>query len=157
MIFQMIDNYLALLADLGAALPDGYHDVLAKAESVRSALAANPVPLAPCHCDPLCENFIDTGERMWLVDWEYAALGDPAFELAGICRAGQFDLSQQQTLVNSYQAAGGYCDLNRVIQMLVVVDLVSLLWCEKMLLLRSEAQYHALRQHLYLALGITEV
>jgi len=84
-------------------------------------------------------------------------LGDPAFELAGICRAGQFDQRQQQALVNSYQAAGGCCDVNRVTQMLVVVDLVSLLWCEKMLLLRSEAQYHVLRQHLYLALGITEV
>lgn len=63
-LFAMIDNYLALLADLDTDLPDGYHDVLSKADNVRSALAANHVPLAPCHCDPLCENFIDTGERM---------------------------------------------------------------------------------------------
>ena len=66
-------------------------------------------------------------------------------------------MRQQQVLVNSYQAAGGCCELKPVIKCWYGVDLVSLLWCEKMLLLRSEAQYHALRQHLYLALGITEV
>ena len=66
-------------------------------------------------------------------------------------------IEQQQALVDSYKAAGGCCELNRVIQMLMVVDVVSLLWCEKMLLLRAETQYHLLRQQLYRALGIAEV
>ncbi len=144
------------LQQLMAGLPSLSQTVRQRVEQQQAMLRALPV-ISPvfCHNDINPTNLL--GMEPWLVDWEYAALGDPAFELAGICRAGQFDERQQQTLVNSYQAAGGCCDLNRVIQMLMVVDLVSLLWCEKMLLLRSDAQYHVLRQHLYLALGIAEV
>lgn len=144
------------LQQLMAGLPSLSQTVRQRIEQQQALLRALPV-ISPvfCHNDINPTNLL--GTKPWLVDWEYAALGDPAFELAGICRAGQFDMRQQQTLVNSYQAAGGCCDLKRVTQMLVVVDLVSLLWCEKMLLLRSEDQYYALRQHLYQTLGIAEV
>jgi thiamine kinase-like enzyme len=60
-LFTMIDDYLKILDQRGAVLPEGYHDVVAEAGPVREALQAHPAELAPCHCDPLCENFIDTG------------------------------------------------------------------------------------------------
>ena len=41
-----------------------------------------PRPLAPCHNDLLPANFIHDGARLWLVDWEYAGMGDPAFDFA---------------------------------------------------------------------------
>lgn len=103
-------------------------------------------PAVFCHNDISPANLL--GAKPWLIDWEYAAMGDPAFELAGICRAGQFNLMQQQELLISYQSAGGHCDINRVTQMLAVVDLVSLLWCEKMIRFRAEAHYQVLRQQL---------
>ena len=43
---------------------------------MRRALNAHPLPLVACHCDPLCENFLDTGKRMWIVDWEYSGMND---------------------------------------------------------------------------------
>ncbi len=67
-LFSMIDEYLALLAKLEAPLPEGYHDVVAESGAVRQALDAGPAALAPCHCDPLAENFLDDGKRMWIVD-----------------------------------------------------------------------------------------
>jgi thiamine kinase-like enzyme len=76
-LFSMIDDYLGILATKGAELPEGYTNVVAAAEPVRAVLDANPLPLAPCHCDPLCENFLDDGERMWVVDWEYSGMNDP--------------------------------------------------------------------------------
>ena len=36
------------------------------------------------HTDLIPENFIDDGRRMWLIDWEYAGLGDPATDLANL-------------------------------------------------------------------------
>jgi thiamine kinase-like enzyme len=51
---------------------------------MREALQAHPVTLAPCHCDPLCQNFIDTGTRMWIVDWEYSDMNDPLWELGDL-------------------------------------------------------------------------
>ena len=81
-LFAMIDDYLKLLATKTVTLPDGYHDVVREAETIRTALAKNPVPLVPCHCDPLCENFLDDGSRMWIVDWEYCGMNDPMWTWA---------------------------------------------------------------------------
>jgi aminoglycoside phosphotransferase (APT) family kinase protein len=41
-----------------------------------------PRPLVPCHNDLLPANFIHDGTRLWLLDWEYAGMGDPAFDFA---------------------------------------------------------------------------
>ena len=59
---EQVDKYLGELGD-GAALPEGYGEALADAQAVRAALSARPLPVAPCHCDPLCENFVDDAER----------------------------------------------------------------------------------------------
>ena len=32
--------------------------------AITRRVAERPAPLAPCHCDPLAENFLDTGERI---------------------------------------------------------------------------------------------
>lgn len=83
-LFSMIDDYLKVLSTKDVDLPEGYHDVVGEAEAVRAALERNPVALAPCHCDPLCENFLDTGERMWIVDWEYSGMNDPMWDLGDL-------------------------------------------------------------------------
>ena len=53
-------------------------------QSVRAALTAHALPLVACHCDPLCENFLDTGQRMWIVDWEYSGMNDPMWDLGDL-------------------------------------------------------------------------
>ena len=39
---------------------------------------------APCHNDLLAPNLIDDGDTIRIVDWEYAAMGDPRFDLANL-------------------------------------------------------------------------
>lgn len=101
-LFAMIDDYLKVLERLGASLPEGYHDVVAEAEGVREALAAQPTPLAPCHCDPLCENFIDTGSRMWIVDWEYSGMNDPLWDLGDLSVEAGFSAAQDREMLEVY-------------------------------------------------------
>ncbi len=101
-LFAMIDDYLAVLARRGADLPPGYLAVVAEAEDVRAALAAQPAELAPCHCDPLCENFIDTGTRMWLVDWEYSGMNDPVWDLGDLSVEAGFTGEQDRELLDAY-------------------------------------------------------
>ncbi len=128
-LFAMIDNYLELLAELRAALPDGYHDVLARAENVRSALAANPAPLAPCHCDPLCENFIDTGERMWLVDWEYSGMNDPLWDLGDLSVEAAFGAEQDEEMFAAYFGRQPTAvERGRVVIYKAMCDLLWTLW-----------------------------
>jgi thiamine kinase-like enzyme len=101
-LFTMIDEYKTLLATKGATLPDGYEAVQQQAEGVRAALEAAPVPMVPCHCDPLCENFLDTGERMMLIDYEYAGNNDPMWDLGDMSVEGGFSPEQDAALLNAY-------------------------------------------------------
>ncbi|MBZ9716577.1 phosphotransferase family protein [Mesorhizobium sp. AD1-1] len=101
-LFAMIDDYLKVLSTKEIALPAGYHDVVREAETVRSALAAHPLPIVACHCDPLCENFLDTGERMWIVDWEYSGMNDPLWDLGDLSVEGKFDLAQDEEMMRAY-------------------------------------------------------
>ncbi|BCH35401.1 choline/ethanolamine kinase [Mesorhizobium sp. L-8-10] len=101
-LFSMIDDYLKVLSTKEVSLPQGYHDVVREADTLRAALAAHPLPLAACHCDPLCENFLDTGDRMWVVDWEYAGMNDPMWDLGDLSVEGGFDAVQDEQMIEAY-------------------------------------------------------
>jgi thiamine kinase-like enzyme len=128
-LFGMIDDYLGVLAKLGAELPDGYHNVVAEAGAVREALAAHPLPLKPCHCDPLCENFLDTGDRMWIVDWEYSGMNDPMWDLGDLSVEGGFDAAMDRRLIDAYFGAPATAfDLGRMVIYKAMCDLLWTLW-----------------------------
>lgn len=128
-LFAMIDDYLKVLSTKDVALPSGYHDVVREASTVRAALAAHPLALAACHCDPLCENFLDTGERMWIVDWEYSGMNDPLWDLGDLSVEGQFDPAQEEELMQAY--FGGEAksaERGRIVIYKAMCDLLWTLW-----------------------------
>ena len=128
-LFAMIDDYLGVLGRLGAELPAGYHDVVAEAGAVRAALDAHPAALAPCHCDPLCENLIDTGERMWLVDWEYSGMNDPIWDLGDLSVEAGFGEEADRELLEAY--CGGppsAAVAGRMVAYKAMCDLLWTLW-----------------------------
>ncbi len=128
-LFSMIDDYLRVLADLGATLPEGYHDAVAEAGGVRAALDAAPTSLAPCHCDPLCENFIDTGARMWLVDWEYSGMNDPLWDLADLSVEAGFAPEHDREMLEAYfEGPPEVSDQARVVAYKAMCDLLWTLW-----------------------------
>ncbi len=128
-LFAMIDSYMTLLGDLGAKLPDGYHDALAQAEDVRAALDAHPSPLAPCHCDPLCENFIDDGTRMWMVDWEYSGMNDPLWDLGDLSVEGAFGSGEEAEMLHGYFGREPTAaEQGRVVLYKAMCDLLWTLW-----------------------------
>ncbi len=128
-LFAMIDEYLAMLTKLGAELPDGYHDVVKAARPVRDALNAAPAKLAPCHCDPLCENFLDTGSHMWIVDWEYSGMNDPLWDLGDLSVEAGFNDAQDREMMAAY-CGGGVSDaqFGRMIIYKAMCDLLWTLW-----------------------------
>lgn len=125
-LFAMIDEYLAILSTKDVALPEGYHDVVREAEAVRTALAKNPVPLVACHCDPLCENFLDTGERIFIVDWEYSGMNDPMWDLGDLSVEGEFDADQDKALMEAY--SGGEPEPQDRARMVIYKAMCDLLW-----------------------------
>jgi thiamine kinase-like enzyme len=128
-LFSMIDDYLGILAGKTVDLPDGYHDVLKEAETVRQALQANPAEIAACHCDPLSENFLDTGEIMWIVDWEYSGMNDPMWDLGDLSVEAEFDADQDAEMLRAYFGGEpGPDQLGRVVIYKAMCDLLWTLW-----------------------------
>ena len=56
----------------------------------------------PCNNDLLAANFIDDGERLWVIDYEYGGNGDSAFELGNIWQESDLSLDQLAALVDAY-------------------------------------------------------
>ena len=81
----MIDAYLGILADQGPS-PSRTATTRASRRPRRCAPRSPRIRSrsTPCHCDPLAENFLDTGERMWIVDWEYSGMNDPMWDLGDL-------------------------------------------------------------------------
>ena len=101
-LFSMIDDYLEILAKRNAQLPEGYHDIVKAAAPIKTILADKPVTLAPCHCDPLCENFLDDGTSMWIVDWEYSGMNDPLWDLGDLSVEAELTDTLQDELLHAY-------------------------------------------------------
>ncbi len=126
-LFSMIDDYLTHLDKLGATtLPDGYHDVVTEAEAVRKVLDRRPAALAPCHCDPLCENFLDDGTRMWIVDWEYSGMNDPIWDLGDLSVEAGFGEDHDREMMEAY--CGGAVPRATFGRMVIYKAMCDLLW-----------------------------
>ena len=55
----------------------------------------------PCNNDLLAANFIDDGDRLWVIDFEYSGNNDPCFELGNIWSESTLELEQLDELVSS--------------------------------------------------------
>jgi thiamine kinase-like enzyme len=128
-LFAMIDDYLEILSGKETQLPDGYAGVVQAAQPVKRALAENPADLAACHCDPLCENFLDDGQRMWIVDWEYSGMNDPLWDLGDLSVEAGFDDTQDLAMLNAYFGrAPTSAELGRMVIYKAMCDLLWTLW-----------------------------
>ena len=128
-LFSMIDDYLKILAGKDTELPDGYGDVVKAAQPVKQVLADNPTPLAPCHCDPLCENFLDDGDKMWIIDWEYSGMNDPLWDLGDLSVEGGFDGAQDMEMLQAYFGADPTAaEVGRMVIYKAMCDLLWTLW-----------------------------
>ena len=63
-----------------------------------------PLPIVFGHHDLLPGNFMDDGQRLWLIDWEYGAFGTAMFDLANLSSNGEFDAAQDDALFDAYFA-----------------------------------------------------
>jgi thiamine kinase-like enzyme len=128
-LFQKMDEYLDYLRKKNARIPDGYAAVQKEAETVRAALSERPAALRPCHCDPLAENFLDTGARIFIIDWEYAGNNDPMWDLGDVSVEAGFGADQDAALLQAYFAGKPpAAQVGRMVMYKAMCDLLWTLW-----------------------------
>jgi thiamine kinase-like enzyme len=98
--FRVVEAYADTARAAGVTLPAGYDAAQAIAERIERRRGR--VELRPCHNDLLPANFIRGRDRLWIVDWEYAGMGDPAFDLANFAVNHGLDEDGDLELLESY-------------------------------------------------------
>ncbi|MFC7107537.1 choline/ethanolamine kinase family protein [Nonomuraea rubra] len=83
-MFEVQRRYLEIVRERGFRLPPRYLDFMPTVTQIRKCLAIRDEGTVPCNNDLLPGNILDDGERLWLIDYEYAGNNDPCFELGNI-------------------------------------------------------------------------
>lgn len=101
---------------------------------IRSPLP-QPVKLAPLHMDIHPGNLLDTPTGLKLIDWEYAADGDIALDIAALFCGNGWSVQQQQTFLQHYcRCEQGYHDIERlsrqILRWMSWIDYLMLMWFE---------------------------
>jgi thiamine kinase-like enzyme len=98
--FRVVESYRDTVVARGRAVPAAYAEAEAIAGRIEQALG--PREVRPCHNDLLNANFLDDGERIRIVDWEYAGMGDPFFDLANFSVNHEFTEADDLALLAAY-------------------------------------------------------
>jgi thiamine kinase-like enzyme len=120
--------YLGVVDERGITIPHGYRDRLDHVDRIAAALATRPVATVPCHNDLLAENYLEDGERLWIVDYEYSGNNDPAFELANTAQELGFDDGRTEALVRAYFGRVDPAILARMRLQMIMSDVGWTLW-----------------------------
>jgi thiamine kinase-like enzyme len=127
-MFRLAERYLRLADERDIPIPDGYRERLGEVAAIEVALAARPLPSVPCHNDLLAENYLDDGERLWIVDYEYSGNNDPTFELGNTAQELGFDEARQAELCSAYFGAATKALLARMRLQMIISDVGWTLW-----------------------------
>jgi thiamine kinase-like enzyme len=100
--FRVVEEYRETAADRGGKIPAAYEEAHDQAREIEAALSGPEHEPVPCHNDLLAGNFLRGSERIWIVDWEYAGMGDRYFDLANFAINNELEPSQHPELLADY-------------------------------------------------------
>ena len=110
-VFHVLRDYAHTLRDGGSRhLPrlSALMDTAAELEA-----AVGPVEIVFGHNDLLPANFIDDGNRIWLIDWDYAGFNSPLFDLANLATNNGLAPEQEDWLLSQYIGRAPGTELSR--------------------------------------------
>jgi thiamine kinase-like enzyme len=125
---RIVEAYRALALARGVRIPPEYDLAQSIARRIELSCLTAPVELRPCHNDLLNANFIDDGARIRIVDWEYAGMGDPFFDLGNFSINHELDPDADAALLEAYAGEVRPAELARITVMRVVSDFREAMW-----------------------------
>jgi thiamine kinase-like enzyme len=120
--FRVVEAYRAIAHEHGVDVPVSYMRAKEIADQIERRRSG--APLRPCHNDLLNANFIDDGVRLWLVDWEYAGMGDPFFDLGNFAVNHELSEESEHVLLSAY----GSHDAAALVLMRFMSDFREAMW-----------------------------
>jgi thiamine kinase-like enzyme len=127
-MFRLIEDYLRIVDEHKVTIPDDYRDRLPAVATIERAVGAGALPPVPCHNDLLCENFIDDGAALRIVDFELSGNNDPCFDLGNSAQEAEFDQDLRAALCAAYFGRADARELARMNLFALMSDVGWTLW-----------------------------
>jgi thiamine kinase-like enzyme len=127
-MFRLTEFYLDICRKHEVHIPDGYRERMPTVKRIEEAMLARPLPSVPCNNDLLAENYMDDGELLRLIDFEYSGNNDPCFELGNTCQELQYDEGRIAELCSAYFGAATPARLARMKLNMIMSDVGWTLW-----------------------------
>ena len=99
-VFHVIRDYAHTLREDRSRMAPELPRLLEAAERLEGAVGE--IELVFGHNDLLAGNFLDDGDRIWLIDWDYAGWGSPLFDLGGLASNNELSSDQEDWLLAEY-------------------------------------------------------
>lgn len=99
-VFHVVRDYAARLRESDSPWTPHINDWLETLQQLEAV--AGPFDIVFGHNDLLAANILDDGNRLWLIDWEYAGFNTPLFDLGGLASNNEFSQSDETHLLELY-------------------------------------------------------
>jgi thiamine kinase-like enzyme len=100
-VFHVVRGYAGTLRDSKSSHTPRLPKLLDRAGKLEAAVG--PIEVVFGHNDLLAANFIDAGDRLWLVDWDYAGFNSPLFDLANLASNNELPADLETALLTDYR------------------------------------------------------
>jgi len=127
-MFRLTEFYLDICKQHEVTIPDRYPERMPTVNEIEKALLVQPLPTVPCNNDLLAENYIDDGQILRLIDFEYSGNNDPCFELGNTCQELGYDEGRIRTLCAAYFGEASPAMLARMKLNMIMSDVGWALW-----------------------------
>ena len=127
-MFRLIEHYLKIVDEHHVEIPADYRDRLPAVTEIERAVTVGALPSVPCHNDLLCENFIDDGRMLRIVDYELSGNNDPCFDLGNTAQEAEFDHDLRAALCEAYFGTEDAQQLARMNLFALMSDVGWTLW-----------------------------
>jgi thiamine kinase-like enzyme len=110
-VFHVVRDYAHTLRAAGSRYVPTLDGLAHRAEALEAAVGAIDVVFG--HNDLLAANIIDDGNRLWLIDWEYAGFNSALFDLGGLVSNSEMPEPLAEELYAAYLGRPMDADLRR--------------------------------------------
>ncbi len=100
-VFRIVADYCEIARRYQVAFPNNINWLLERMQAAEKAVNIHPLTPCPCHNDLLNANFLTNGQ-LYILDWEYAGMGDVFFDLANFSDHHQLTDEQDRWLLKCY-------------------------------------------------------
>ena len=101
-MFRLIEDYLRIVDQHKVPIPADYRAWLPRLGEIERAVRVASLPNVSCHNDLLCENFIDDGQYLRIVDYELSGNNDACFDLGNTAQEASLDDDLRAVLCEAY-------------------------------------------------------